>query len=107
MAAKEVDEFAKLLVQHVRDEAIKSCDMLRNPECDSVDAKRLRANMESGNMDRLLEEVIADCVDDTLFFLLHAVDEGLLKISFKASSGKLVDLFEAGSSVHPGLSWVW
>lgn len=88
MAAPEVEEFAKLLVQHVRDEAVASCDMARDPDCNSVEAKRWRQKIESGHADALLAEVIPDCVDKTLFYLLHAVDDGLLQISFKSASGK-------------------
>jgi hypothetical protein len=36
--------------------------------------------------------LIADIVDDAISSVLYAVDDGLLKISFSASSGKVVDL---------------
>jgi hypothetical protein len=39
-----------------------------------------------------LNVVIPDVVDDTLFYLLQAIDTGLLKLSFTASNGKVVDL---------------
>jgi hypothetical protein len=100
----EVEEFAKLLIQHVRDEAIASCNMIRNPNCNSVDAIRTRQTMQAGDMDRLLEAVIPDFVDTTLFYLLHAIDDGLIQLSFKTSSGKLVDLVAAGESEMAG--WV-
>jgi hypothetical protein len=43
-----------------------------------------------------------DCVDDTLFCLLNAVDQGLLQISFRSSSGKMIDLVEGGESEMGG-----
>lgn len=104
MATPEIEEFAKLLMQHVRDRAIASCDVLRSPDCNSVDAKRWRQHHLSGQTDDLLSEVIPDCVDTALFYLLNAIDEGLLQISFKASSGRMVDLVEAGESEMAGWS---
>jgi hypothetical protein len=102
MPVPEIEEFAKLLMQHVRDEAIVSCDMSRNADCNSMDAKRWRNKMELGQTDELLAEVIPDCVDDTLFYLLNAVDQGVLQISSKSKSGKMVDLAEAGQSEMGG-----
>lgn len=102
MAKPEVEEFAKLLMQHVRDRAIADCDMARNSECNSVGAKRWRQKMQSGRTDEILAEIIPDCVDYTLFFLLNAIDQGLLRIAFESSSGKMVDLVEAGESEMGG-----
>jgi hypothetical protein len=104
MAVSEIEEFAKLLMQHVRDSAIASCDILRNPDCNSVDAKRWRKHQQSGQTDDLLGEVIPDCVDTALFYLLDAIDEGVLQISFKSSSGRMVDLVEEGESEMAGWS---
>jgi len=36
--------------------------------------------------------IISDTVDDTIFYLLLAVDEGLLNISFTSSDGKKVNV---------------
>ena len=102
MADPHVEEFAKLLIQYVRDKAVASSDMVRSPRCNSVCAKRWRRKMASGQVDELLEEVLPDCVDTTLFYLLHAIDEGLLQISYRSSSGKMVDLVEAGESEMAG-----
>lgn len=102
MVNPEIEEFAKLLMQHVRDSAISSCDMLLDPDCNSVDAERWRKYQQLGPVDDLLREVIPDCVDTALFYLLNAIDEGVLPISFKASSGKVIDLVEAGESEMAG-----
>jgi len=40
--------------------------------------------------------LIPDIVDDTVFYLLRAVDEGLLQLSFTASNGKVVNLTKDG-----------
>lgn len=102
MPTPEVEEFAILLMRLVRDEAIASCEMKINPKCNSVDAKRWRQRMESGSIDELLEEIIPDCVDEVIFYLLHSIDEGMLPLSFSSSSGKCVDLSVAGKSEMAG-----
>jgi hypothetical protein len=40
--------------------------------------------------------LIPDIVDDTVFQLLRALGQGLLKLSFTSSSGNIVDLAEDG-----------
>jgi hypothetical protein len=47
--------------------------------------------------------VIPDVVDDAVFSLLHAIDEGFLRIKFVSSSGKEVDLTEEGLGE---LAWI-
>ncbi len=46
--------------------------------------------------------LIADIVDDAISSVLYAVDDGLLKISFSASTGKVVDLNSEGLGERPG-----
>ena len=104
MKNSDIEEFAKLLMRHVRDRAIASCDLLRNPACNSVDAKRWCRHQHSGLTDDLIGEVIPDCVDTALFYLLNAIDEGVLRIYFKANSGSMVDLVETGESELAGWS---
>ncbi len=98
----EVEEFAELLIKCVRDKAIRSCDLLRDLDCNSADAKRLRERLESGQIDQFVAETITDCVDDTLFQFLNAVDQGILKLSYTSASGKTIDLTEDGLSEMSG-----
>lgn len=98
----EMEEFAELLIKCVRDKAIRSCDLLRDPDCNSADAKRLRERLESGQIDQFVAEIITDCVDDTLFQFLNAVDQGILKLSYTSASGKTIDLTEDGLSEMSG-----
>ncbi len=89
MSNEETIEFAKLLVQNIRDMAIKSGDVqLYSDNMRSPIAKRWRDAKYSGNADKFAEMIISDTVDDTIFYLLLAVDEGLLNISFNTSDGK-------------------
>jgi hypothetical protein len=58
-------------------------------------AKRWTAAAKEGP-EHLARAIIPDIVDETIFFLLLAIDNGDLPISFTASSGKVVDLTEGG-----------
>jgi hypothetical protein len=93
MPTAEIEEFAKILVRQVRDAAVRSCDRQLEPAARSPVATRWRdegVQRPSGNV------VIPDCVDETVFYLLQAVDQGLLHITFVASNGKSVDLAQEG-----------
>ena len=93
MSNEETIELAKLLVQNIRDIAIKSCDVqLYADNMRSPTAKRWRDAKNNGNVDKFAEMIISDTVDDTIFYLLLAVDEGLLNISFTSSDGKKVSV---------------
>jgi hypothetical protein len=96
MPSKEIEEFAKLLVRQVRDKAIANCDMLLQPDGNSPTAKRWREKLASSSPRELASMMIPDCVDNTLFYLLHAIDSGALRFSFIASDGKVVDLAKDG-----------
>ncbi|MBI2391860.1 MAG: hypothetical protein HYV09_19875 [Deltaproteobacteria bacterium] len=89
------EEFAELLVREVRDAAIQGCDGNLRSESPSPVARRWRA-AAAGGTDAALPVAIPDCVDETIFYLLHAIDEGSLRLSFTASSGRTVDLTEEG-----------
>jgi hypothetical protein len=93
MLPEEIIHFAKLIVENVRDQAIKSCDVqLHTDNLNSPIAKRWRDVINNGNIENLGEMIISDCVDDTIFYLLKAIDEGILNLSFNASSGKQINL---------------
>jgi len=93
MSNEETIELAKLLVQNIRDMAIKSCDIqLYADNMRSPIAKRWRDARNNGNVDKFAEMIISDTVDDTIFYLLLAIDEGLLNISFTSSDGKKVSV---------------
>jgi len=95
MTQEEITEFAQLVVRKVRDNAIRSSDnQLYAENMNSPIAKRWQEARESGDINKFGESIIADCVDDTIFYLLLAIDEGLINLSFKSSSGKNVALSE-------------
>jgi hypothetical protein len=88
----ELEEFAKTLVEQVRDATIKSCDRVLQPNATYPVAKRWKEAGLGGNLESIASVVIPDTVDETIFHLLRAIDQGLLKLSFNASNGKEVDL---------------
>ena len=89
MIKEEIIEFAKMLVQKVRDNAIRSADnQLYGQNLNSPIAKRWIEAKKGKDFNKFGESVIADCVDDTIFYFLLAVDEGLISISFQMPDGR-------------------
>ncbi len=69
MTQEEIIEFAKLLVQNVRDAAIKSADnQLYATNMNSPVAQRWRDARNSGDIDKFGEAIIVDTVDDTIAY---------------------------------------
>ena len=92
MPNPEIEEFAKLLVQQVRDAAIKNCDGALRPNAAFPVAKRWKKTANAEVLQPITNVVVPDVVDETVFHLLRAIDQGLLKLSFTAANGKKVDL---------------
>lgn len=102
MRKPDVEEFARLLVAHVRDEAISSCDRDLDPAAHSVSALRWHKALRERPCVDAVREIIPDCIDEALFYLLRAIDEGLLPMRYVASSGRVVDLTVEGESEMAG-----
>jgi hypothetical protein len=97
MSNPEILEFAKILVQHVRDATIQSCDNTILKNAQNIIAERWRkAATGHGNLDSIAKVLVPDIVDETLFHLLRAIDQETLRLSFTASDGKTVDLVDEG-----------
>ena len=93
-------EFAKLLVRHVRDKAIRSSDsQLYAKNLKAPTAKRWREVRETGNVDKYAEAIIADCIDNAIGCFLLALDEGIFNLSFKTSDGENVSLDELAGEI--------
>jgi hypothetical protein len=91
----EIEEFARVLVQQVRDAAVRSCDRQLRPMAGSPVARRWRESA-GGGQGPSADIVIPDCVDETIFYLLQAIDQGLLHLKFVSGSGKEIDLTQEG-----------
>lgn len=96
MTTPEIEEFAKMLVMHVRDNAIRSCDLCIRVDSANPIAERWRSQFQDAVSRKNLEAVISDCIDLTVSSLLSAIDQGLLPLSFRASSGRMIDLENEG-----------
>jgi hypothetical protein len=96
MPNPEIEEFAKTLVQQVRDATIKSCDSLLRANAVHPVTNRWRETARDGNLESIATVLVPDIVDDTIFHLLLAIDEGHLKLSFTAANGRKVELPKDG-----------
>jgi hypothetical protein len=96
MPSPEIEEFARILVQRVRDTAIQSCDMRFRQSAASAVAKRWRGAAEGSVPEAFAKVLIPDVVDETLASLLLAIDQQLLRLSFTTSTGKSTDLVTDG-----------
>jgi hypothetical protein len=96
MPSPGIEEFARILVEHVRDASIESCDRRFQANATSPAARRWKEMARSATPEEFRKVLIADIVDDAISSVLYAVDDGHLKISFSASSGKVVDLNSEG-----------
>lgn len=97
MNPSNLEEFGKILVQKIRDEAIRSCDQVLDPAARGPVAKRWRLHRNDPKM------IIADCVDNAIFHLLDAVDNGHIRLSYTTSKGETVDLGREGLGELGGL----
>jgi hypothetical protein len=95
MPNPEIEEFAKILVQQVRDAAIQSCDRNLQPGVENPIAKRWR-EVTGTTPESFAEMIIPDIVDSAIAHLLGAIDQELLRLSFTASNGKSADLVAEG-----------
>lgn len=97
MPRRAIEELGILLVRHVRDVAIQSCDLQLLPHSETPMAKRWRKAAIPHGGQVPPEVLIPDCVDETIFTFLRAIDQGLLPLSFTAENGETVDLTKPGN----------
>jgi len=95
MRSPEIEEFAKTLVRQVRDEAVRSRDRLLTQTENPV-SKRWKEAARDGNLESIAGVLIPDIVDETLFYLLRAIDQKLLQLTFTASNGRTTNLSTDG-----------
>ncbi len=76
------ERFVAALIELVRDRAIIDADVTRVGR--TPDARRWQALIDAGDVDQLLDRVIADTVDTTIFYLLDAIDGDELPPTYAA-----------------------
>jgi len=96
MPDPEIEAFARIIVRHIRDAAIRSNDAALRDDVSHAVGRRWREAASKGDPKELARVLIPDIVDDTVFYLLNAIDQGILQLSFTAPNGKTAELHEDG-----------
>jgi hypothetical protein len=95
MGSEEIEEFARKLVQAVRDRGVQGSDLKMRPGSRTVTARRWQA-AGATDPEGAPKVVVPDAVDETVFALLTAIDQGVLRLQYVTDDGKVVDLSEEG-----------
>jgi hypothetical protein len=101
----DLRRFAELLVRLVRDQAIAACDRLAAGEVRGPRGEYWQARTADPAARDLASALIPEVVDEVLFQLLDAVDNGQLPIAWRSTEdGSWVSLEELGQGEMAG--WV-
>jgi hypothetical protein len=92
MSEQSINFFAEALVRLVRDRAIRNCSARLNPDTRSPIGQLWLQVLEERDPNRIGEVIIPDCIDEVIFCLLNAIDDGALKLTFQAPNGQNVNL---------------
>jgi hypothetical protein len=84
------EEFCKVVIQQVRDEAVRLCDALLKPGSRGAVAERWRSSPN------LAAEMIPDVVDITVMLLLKNICEGGLDLTHRIEGGVRIHLVQPG-----------
>lgn len=95
MPSANIELFAKMLIEAVRDPAVRSADMNADPRVKAFPAQRWRDAMALG-ADAAVQEAVPDAVDEAIFHLLSAIDQGVLKLRWTTPDGDEIDLTDEG-----------
>lgn len=91
-----IEEFGRLLVEWVRDRAIKNCDKRFRAEARYSSALAWKNMARDEAVHKAMLTIIPDVVDETLFCLLSAIDQEVLRLSFVSQKGESEDLIKSG-----------
>lgn len=95
-----LEEFAGQLMRALRDRAIDACDALNRGAVNGAQGDRWRVLDTSTH--EALDALIPDIVDQVLFELLAAVDNGSLPLAWLDADGSTHDLARLGASEMAG-----
>ena len=94
MPDETLEDFGKLLVEWVRDRAIKMCDSRLDGKSNTVITARWLELIATGPAEDAVRAIIPDCVDTVISYLLIAADQEMIKISFTRPNGETAELPE-------------
>lgn len=97
----ELDEFAEQLMRVVRDRAVVACDRLLSGQMVGPQGERWK-RVAAGNAREVLVALLPDVVDQVLFELLNAVDNGEFPLAWRDSLGALRPMGDLGSGELAG-----
>jgi hypothetical protein len=98
----ELHRFAELLIQLVRDQAIKQCDAFASGGMYGSTGQRWRDHLTDGHAREAVRGLIPDIVDEVLFRFLHALDQGDMPLAWRRDDGSYVPLYDLGRSEMAG-----
>jgi hypothetical protein len=98
----ELQRFAEQLMSRVRDRAIVACDQLAVGQIVGKDGERWRSLISAGDARKAVTELIPEIVDQTLFELLNAIDNGELLLAWRRADGSCVDFDDVGMGEMAG-----
>jgi len=98
----ELNDFAELLMRVVRDRAISTCEAFAAGRMGGPDGERWNTVLAGRDARSAVAELIADIVDQTLFYLLNSLDNGDLPLALRRANGSCVDLYDLGRSEMAG-----
>lgn len=98
----ELQRFAEMLMLLVRDQSIKDCDALATRRMGGEDGKRWRDLLGDRRAREAVQELIPDIVDQVLFRLLNALDQGDMPLAWQREDSSYADLYDLGKSEMAG-----
>jgi hypothetical protein len=98
----ELHRFAEMLMRWVRDPSIDSCDALVSRRMFGPTGERWRDQLAEPQAREAMSQLIPDIVDEVLFKLLHALDQGDMPLAWRRENGTYVDLYDLGRSEMAG-----
>jgi hypothetical protein len=90
-----VKEFASDIIRNVRDRAVRNCDMLVVRKSTSMIGERWDMALKNATAREALTTLLPDIVDETIFALLDAIDNGVLRLTYASSAGDSIDLTDS------------
>jgi hypothetical protein len=99
---QELRRFAESLIQLVRDRSVAECDRLATGTVAGPTGDRWRDLVAGDAARTAVAGVLPDIVDQVLFALLDAVDNGALPLGWQRADGTLVPLEDIGKGELAG-----
>ena len=93
--ASELDRFAATLMRRVRDRAVHECDRLASGTAVGPSAEYWRDLLDD-RARRIVTMLVPSIVDQVLFELLDAIDNGDLDLAWRQADGSFVPLGDLG-----------